>query len=210
MEAESLAYQNDDDDGFQRQANDSSQPRARSVSYCQLMGTPRIIFAALSAGLGNMVYGQLEPILALRLKDFDASTMQTGLCLSIYGFIYIIGTLIVPQIPERIEKRFIMMTSALCMGLFLTMVGPSQLLGFRESMGLLIAGLVITANFLAPLAIPALPEMMNAIREKYPKCNLELAGNYAGGLLNAGLNLGQIIGLFFGASTCAALNFRLT
>jgi len=77
-------------------------------------------------------------------------------------------------------------------------------------MTLLIVGLVITANFLAPLAIPALPEMMDAIKDKYPHSNLELAGNYAGGLFNAGLSLGQIIGPFFGAATYAALNFRLT
>ena len=73
-----------------------------NVTYFQLMGTARILFAALSAGLGNLVYAQLEPILALRLTDFDASTMQTGMCLSIYGFIYIIGTLLVPQIPDRV------------------------------------------------------------------------------------------------------------
>lgn len=65
-----------------------------------------------------------------------------------------------------------MMLSALLMGLFLFIVGPSQILGFNnESMTLLIVGLVITANFLAPLAIPALPEMMDAVKDKYPGCN---------------------------------------
>ena len=76
------------------------------------------------------------------------------------------------------------------MGLFLFMVGPSQLLGFPDNFSLLIAGLVITANFLAPLAIPALPEMMDAIRSKYPNYDSEMAGNYASGLFNSGLSLG--------------------
>ena len=63
---------------------------------------PRVIFAGLCATLGNFVYAEFEPILALRLQDFDASTVQTGMCMSIYGFVYIIGTLLVPHIPERV------------------------------------------------------------------------------------------------------------
>ena len=46
-----------------------------NLSYCQLLMTSRVIFAALSAGLGNLVYSELEPILALRVKDFDATTI---------------------------------------------------------------------------------------------------------------------------------------
>ena len=52
--------------------------------------------------------------------------------------------------------------------------------------------------------------MMLAIKKKYPKCDFEVAGNYAGGLLNSVGNLGQIIGPLYGATTYAALNFRMT
>lgn len=85
-----------DDDGFQRQAEAADAQESNNLSYFQLLKTPRVIFAALSAGLGNFVYSELEPILALRVKDFDATTIQAGMCLSIYGFVYIIGTLLVP------------------------------------------------------------------------------------------------------------------
>ena len=37
-----------------------------------------------------------------------------------------------------------------------------------------------------------------------------MAGNYAGGLFNSGLSLGQIVGKLFGATTYAATNFRVT
>ena len=75
---------------------------------------------------------------------------------------------------------------------------------------MLIVGLVLTSHFFALLGLPALPEMMLAIKKTYPKCNFELAGNYASGLLNSGNNLGQIVGPFYGATTYAALNFRMT
>ena len=65
------------------------------------MKNPRVVFALLTSALGNFVYTQLEPTLALRLEDFNASTLQMGMCLSIYGFVYIIGTISVPYIPDR-------------------------------------------------------------------------------------------------------------
>ena len=106
--------------------------------------------------------------MALRLKDYNASTLQTGMCLSIYGFVYIIGTLSMPFVPQRISKRFILMASSLGIGIFLFLVGPSQIFGFQESLIMMIVGLFLSANFLAPLAIPVLPEMLEVTQEKFP------------------------------------------
>ena len=106
---------------------------------------PRVLFAGLCATLGNFVYAQFEPILALRLEEFNATTIQKGTCMSIYGFVYIIGTLLVPHLPNRIEKRFTLMSAAFFIGLFLFLVGPSQILGFEESLMMLIIGLFLTA-----------------------------------------------------------------
>lgn len=127
--------------------------------------------------------------------------------MSIYGFVYIIGTLVVPQIPSRISKQFTLMTASLLMGLFLFLVGPSKLLGFNESLTMILIGLFITANFLAPMVIPVLPEMLDAIKEKNGACDDQLAGNYASALFNASLGLGQVLGPLFGATTYAALGF---
>ena len=79
----------------------------------------------LSVALQNFVYGELEPILVLRLRDFEATTIQMGMILSIYSIVYIIGTLLVPQIPTFIEKRFTLITGMFLLGTFLTLVGPS-------------------------------------------------------------------------------------
>lgn len=130
--------------------------------------------------------------------------------LSIYGFVYIIGTLLVPQIPDRIEKRFTLMISCFGIGFFLFLVGPSQILGFSESLSLMITGLVLTACFLAPLAIPALPEMVAATEAKFPKIDNITANNLNSALFNTFLGLGQIFGPLFGATSYAKLNFRIT
>ena len=138
------------------------------LSYYQLLSTPKIFFALMAGMLGNLVFAHFEPILALRLKDYDASTFKTGMCLSIYGFVYVIGTVLVANLPPRINKRFTMIVSSFGMGIFLFLVGPSQLIGFQESLLIMIIGLFLTANFLAPLAIPVLPEIIEVTQEKFP------------------------------------------
>jgi hypothetical protein len=63
-------------------------------------------------------------------------------------------------------------------------------LGFQENLTLLITGLILTANFLAPLAIPPLPEMLEVAKEKYPDCNMATVGDLTAALLNTSLGLG--------------------
>lgn len=174
------------------------------------MTTPRIIFACLAATLSNFVYAEFEPILALRLEDYDTTTIQKGMCMSIYGFVYIIGTLTVPHIPETISKRFTLIVSSLLMGIFLFLVGPSKILGFEDSLTLMIVGLFITANFLAPLVIPVLPEMIEAAEEKFSANQKQVTGDYTGALLSTFLGLGQVLGPLFGATTYAQLGFKVT
>jgi len=83
-------------------------------------------------------------------------------------------------------------------------------MGFKENLALLIVGLILTANFLAPLMIPCLPEMLEVAKEKYPGCNMHAVGDLTGALLNTALGLGQVLGPLYGAITYAALDFRLT
>lgn len=60
------------------------------------------------------------------------------------------------------------------------------------------------------MTIPCLPEMLDASTEKYPQANSQIVGDYSGALFSTFLGLGQVIGPLYGATTYAALNFRLT
>ena len=74
----------------------------------------------------------------------------------------------------------------------------------------MVIGLFLTANFLAPTAIPVIPEMQEATQDRFPNFDAQYAGNYHGALFSTFFGLGQVAGPLFGASTYAALNFRLT
>ena len=123
---------------------------------------------------------------------------------------YIIGTFLTPYIPDRIEKRFTLIVSCFLMGVCLFFVGPSKLFGLEESLTLMIIGLFLTANFLAPTVIPVLPEILAAVEEKVDKSEMQKAGDYSGALLNTALGLGQVLGPLMGASFYAQWGFRTT
>ena len=126
----------------------------------------------------------------MRLEDFDTTTMEQGLCLSIFAFVYCIGTLLTPFLPKWISKRFTLIVSSFLMGVCLLFVGPSSILGINESFTLLIVSLFLTAMFLAPTVIPVLPEMLSSIEGKIDKSEEQMAGDYTGALLSTFLALG--------------------
>ena len=123
---------------------------------------------------------------------------------------YIIGTFLTPYIPDRIEKRFTLIVSCFFMGVCIFFVGPSKLLGLQESLTMLIIGLFLTANFLAPTVIPVLPEILNAVEDKVDKSEMQKVGDYSGALLSTALGLGQVLGPLMGASFYAKWGFRTT
>lgn len=49
--------------------------QGESFSYKLLFSEPRVVFAMMSATMSNVVYAQTEPILVLRLADFETTTM---------------------------------------------------------------------------------------------------------------------------------------
>ena len=87
--------------------------------------------------------------------------------MSIYPVIYIFGTILVPFLSDRIQKRFTLICSAFLLGLFLILVGPSKILGIEENLTTMIVGLVLSGCLLGPIAIPALPEMLESIEGKF-------------------------------------------
>ena len=105
------------------------------------------------------------------MVDFSLTSVETGCVLSILAVVYIIGTLLTPFIPNWIEKRVTLISACFLMGLFNFLIGPSQIFGLPESLLLVVIGLATSGSCMAPMLIPAMPEMMAAAKEKFPTTN---------------------------------------
>ena len=64
-------------------------------------------------------------------------------------------------------------------------IGPSQLLGFYDSPAIVVLGLAIMGFGCGMIIIPILPEMIEAIEERYPNMNEDELHNNISGLFIA-------------------------
>ena len=93
------------------------------------------------------------------------------------------------------------------MGIFLFLVGPSQIFGMKDNLTVIIIGLFLCATMLAPMIIPALPEIVQVAKENNPSYSTESINNLSGALLSCFLGLGQCIGPLYGATMYEKTNF---
>jgi hypothetical protein len=110
------------------------------VSFSNLLSIPRFLLAASCGSLGYFIMTLFQPILAFRLAEFNLSVMEIGLVFSIYPAFYVTTCLFINKIPRGIEKRGILIFSALMSYVTLSLCGPSELWGLPNSLILLCIG----------------------------------------------------------------------
>ena len=90
----------------------------------------------------NIVYCTLDPILSLRLPDYDLSDTVSGLVYGVMPLSFMISTLLFPYIvPKRVPHRVTLITSLFGLSFSQLLVGP-----FFEELNLasMIAGLSLS------------------------------------------------------------------
>ena len=64
-----------------------------------------------------LAYGSSEPVMAIRLNDYDISQTVKGIIFGIEPLFYMIGTFLVPYIvPKWVELRITMITAMILLG----------------------------------------------------------------------------------------------
>jgi len=154
-----------------------------------LLCSARYTMAALSSALCYFTYSFMEPILAERLVEFDLSTLQIGLFFAIWPVFYIPASVIVQYTPRSVDKRFTIMVSAFLTGVAFIFVGPSELLGFPDSLVLMGVGQALVGIFTAFMMIPGLPEMVESTIPLYPNQERQV-NDLSAGVYNAFLGFG--------------------
>ena len=155
----------------------------------------------------TIVYGALEPVLSLRILDYNVTDSQTGLIFGVEPLTYALSTIIIPYIvPKWVEARVTLITALVLLGVSTALVGPF----FEEkNMVVMLIGLGLSGFMMGFLIIPNMPEMMKATKEAHPNCDLDHANSLLSGMLNAGFGIGQAVGPLLGAYLYQATNFRM-
>jgi len=95
------------------------------VTIGKLLSDKRFFFAGATASLAYFCYGYMEPLLALRLKDFDLNQTEISYFFTILPLFYIISSVLVQFTPSFIEKRFVLIVACSISFFSNLLTGPS-------------------------------------------------------------------------------------
>ena len=149
--------------------------KREQLGYGQLIGQPRVIFAALAATLSYIAYCALSPTLVLRLSDYGLDQSQKGLVYAILPTMNMVSTIATPFVmPKWMEARVLLMITAFYAGVSMLFVGP---ICTDKSLATMCIGLFSTGCLLGPLVIPNMQEMIDANQTAFPDCDQEHASS---------------------------------
>ena len=95
------------------------------ITYGRLFCNMRVLFATLTATMCAIFFGAPEPILSLRLDDYDLGSTYVGLIFGVEAAFYVISTFAVPYIiPVWLETRVVLITSTIVTSCATSLVGP--------------------------------------------------------------------------------------
>ena len=101
------------------------------------MACPRYSFAAIATSLAYCHFCIIEPILALRLVEYGLNTMQIAFFFCLFSTTYFVSAVFMKFMPKKIEKRVRMILAAVLFSIGCFLLGPSEILGFSDSLTLM-------------------------------------------------------------------------
>ena len=126
---EKLPYQEDlqtEESNESQHDSTLSNTDKETIGYMSLLANTRILNGALSTGMMYIAYCVLEPILSLRLVDYDLTQVAQGAVFGIEPVTYAVSTLLVYlAIPEWVEHRVVLITSLTLLAFSTVMIGPA-------------------------------------------------------------------------------------
>ena len=95
--------------------------------------------------------------------------MQTGLFFAILPVFWIISSILVQTVPDKVDKRAVIIISSLFASLAFLCCGPSIIPHFPDSLLVMIIGQALFGITYAFIMVPSLPEMLDASLEYFPQ-----------------------------------------
>ena len=150
----------------------------------------------------------LEPILSLRVADYDVPTWSVGLFYSCLAFMFVVGTfLFTCCLPRWLPYRVTIITSLFMLAASFALIGPPFA---DKNVAVMTTGLCLAGFFMSSTVIPLMPEMLQASRKAFPDCDRDLSSSLLSGIYNAAFGVGQAVGPVLGSLLYQLIGFRYT
>ena len=181
------------------------------MTVCGLFASARFTMATLSGALGYFPYALMEPILALRLTDFNLSEVQIGIFFAIWPSLFLTSSIISRHLPNSVDKRVTLMLSAFLSGMIFFFVGPSAIVSIKESLIIMGIGQSLVGMFCGFMYSQSLSEMISAAKQVYPNCKDDREiEKLALKIQIVSIGISMILASVFGAFVTGAVGFRMT
>jgi MFS family permease len=179
----------------------------KEVKIRDLLATPRYLFAAVAGSLSYFIYCFMEPILAIRVKEFALSQQQIALFFIILPLFSFFSCVFVHRLSKVFENRSIIKYSIIVISIGNLLVGPSKTFRLPDELWIMVIGQVVHGIFDPFIYVLALPEMINSVSSRYPADQQGRLNDVSSGLLNMCNGIGQMIGPVYGSLATGWLGF---
>lgn len=152
------------------------------------MKDAQIFFPLLLMFFNSFTWSELEPILALRLKDsFKLSQLQIGLFLSLMTIGEFIGGVVIQFHGKHIEPRFFLIISCFVIAFGYFLNGPCEILG--DNIVYMCIGNLISGYAMCYQSVYSIMEITTRAAKVYPEKKGDVS-DYCAGILNMFIGLG--------------------
>ena len=178
----------------------------KPIRYIDLMTRKVFMMTAFCAFLSYFETIYMEPVLSLRVMDFEISSFWIGMFFSLNAITYTLACLIISWVTERFENKFLIVFGMLSAGFNMFLVGPSPIL--PDSLVLMCVGQFLNGGFSILFLITWLPEMIKDASKIYPDRIMEVT-DVSSAVFNFMLGFGQMIGPLYGSFVTGYFGFRV-
>lgn len=187
--------------------SDKQEPASESLSFFTVARDPHIIFALGVGFLNSFTWSELEPVLALRLKeDFQLTQFQIGLFLTLMTGGEFFGGVCIQFHAKHIEPKVFLIGSCLVIACGYFLNGPCEVL--PDSIVLMAIGNFISGFAMCYQSVYSITELTTRAKLIYPHRTDDIS-DYCAAILNTFIGLGQALGPVYGANMVASLGFRV-
>ena len=195
-----------DDKGVPLYVEGNKASKRESVKYYKVFFRPVFFIISIATFLSYFWCCYTEPTMAIRLNEFNLSSLWIGAFFSISSLMYTVSSLLVSCFSNKINNKLLIVLGLLFNGLGQLLVGPSPFL--PDSLVLMWVGQVIHGFTVTFFLITCLPAMINDAVEGYPKQKNEVT-DMSSGIFNSMLGIGQMLGPIYGSNITNVFNFRI-